>query len=166
VSLLAVALGSACLETVYDIQTDEFLVRVPPSSKDIVTIDSGKIELPTKLGTDKTVDSSTLQLIAANLNLENSVVVDISGATSLNPNVFDEIATGIHLEPGEVRAIKVVQTEPDDVLVTATQSDWVNIRFNSTSTVPGIGALEFLFTIRVLAHKETPGTGAGTLIFY
>lgn len=161
-----VTLISACLETVYDIQTDEFLVRVPASRKDSVTIDSGRIELPTKLGTDKTVDSSTLQLIAANLNPENSVVVDISGASSLNPNVFDPIATGIQLEPGEARAIKVVQTEPDDVLVTATQSDWVNIRFHSSSPQPGIGEIEFLFTIRVLAHKETPGTGPGTLIFY
>lgn len=161
-----VALGSACLETIYDIQTDEFLVRVPASSKVNVTIDSGRIDLPTKLGTDKTVDSSTLELIAVNLNPENSVVVDISGATSLNPNVFDPIVTDIHLEPGETRAIRVVQTEPDDVLVTATQSDWVNIRFNSTSPLPGIGELVFRFTIHVLAHKETPGTGPGTLIFY
>ena len=42
----------------------------------------------------------------------------------------------------------------------------MNIRFDSRSPEPGIGELEFRFTIYVLAHKETPGTGAGTLLFY
>lgn len=161
-----VALGVACREVVYDILTNERLVRVPRSSRDEITIDTGRIELPSKLGTDKTIDSATLNLTGTNLNLENAVDVDISAASSNNPNVFGEIATGFHLEPGETRSITVVQTEPDDPLVSASQSDAVNIRFDSTSPAPGIGEIEFRFTIRVLAHKDTPGTGAGTLIFY
>lgn len=160
------ALGVGCREVVYDILTNERLVRVPRSSRNEITIETGRIELPSKLGTDKTIDSATLNLTGTNLNLENSVDVDISASSSNNPNVFGEIASGFHLEPGETRSITVVQTEPDDPLVTASQSDAVNIRFVSTSPVPGVGELEFRFTIRVLAHKDTPGTGAGTLIFY
>jgi hypothetical protein len=105
-------------------------------------------------------------LTATNLNLENPVVVDIAVASSLNPNVFGEVTSGLRLDPGETRSIAVVQTGPDDPLVTASQSESVNIRFESTSPRPGIGEIEFRFTIHVLAHKETPGTGAGTLIFY
>jgi hypothetical protein len=165
-AVAAAVLGMACREVVYDILTNERLVRVPRSSRNEITIETGRIELPSKLGTDKTIDSSTLNLTGTNLNLENAVDVDISAASSNNPNVFGEIATGFHLEPGETRSITVVQTEPDDPLVTASQSDAVNIRFDSTSQVPGVGELEFRFTIRVLAHKDTPGTGAGTLIFY
>jgi hypothetical protein len=165
-AVAAAALGVGCREVVYDILTNERLVRVPRSSRNEITIETGRIELPSKLGTDKTIDSATLNLTGTNLNLENSVDVDISASSSNNPNVFGEIATGFHLEPGETRSITVVQTEPEDPLVTASQSDAVNIRFDSTSPEPGIGEIEFRFTIRVLAHKETPGTGAGTLIFY
>lgn len=164
--LLALALAPACREVVYDILTDERIVRVPVTSRDEFTIDTGRIELPSRLGTDKTIDSATLNLVATNFNLDNPVVVDIFVASSLNPNVFGPIATGIELAPGETRSITVVQTGPEDALVTASQSESVNIRFDSTSPEPGIGEIEFRFTIRVLAHKETPGTGAGTLIFY
>ena len=164
--LFAAALGSACRDVVYDILTNERIVRVPVSSKSQVTIDTGRIELPSRLGTDKTIDSATLNLTATNFNLENAVVVDILAASSLNLNVFGEITTGFRLEPGETRSITVVQTDPEDPLVTASQSESVNIRFDSTSAEPGIGEIEFRFTIHVLAHKETPGTGAGTLIFY
>lgn len=165
-ALLAAALVPGCREVVYDILTDERIVRVPVTSRDQFTIDTGRIDLPSRLGTDKTIDSATLNLTATNFNLENPVVVDISAASSLNPNVFGPIASGVSLDPGETRSITVVQTGPDDALVTASQSESVNIRFDSTSPVPGIGEIEFRFTIRVLAHKETPGTGAGTLIFY
>jgi hypothetical protein len=129
-------------------------------------MDTGRIDLPSRLGTDKTVDSATLNLTATNLNLENAVVVDISVASSLNPNVFGEVTSGLRLDPGETRSIAVVQKDPEDPLVTATQSESVNIRFESRSPQPGIGEIEFRFTIHVIAHKETPGTGAGTLIFY
>jgi hypothetical protein len=112
------------------------------------------------------VDSATLQLTATNFNPDNSVVVDISVASSRNPNVFGEITSGLRIDPGETRAIEVVQTGKQDPLVLATQSESVNVRFASTSPQPGIGEIEFRFTIRVVAHKETPGTGAGTLIFY
>lgn len=165
-ALLAAALVPGCREVVYDILTDERIVRVPVTSRDQFTIDTGRIDLPSRLGTDKTIDSATLNLTAANFNLENPVVVDISAASSLNPNVFGPIASGVSLDPGETRSITVVQTGADDALVTASQSESVNIRFESTSPEPGIGEVEFRFTIRVLAHKETPGTGAGTLIFY
>lgn len=163
---MATALAPGCREVVYDILTDERLVRVPESSRDEFTIDTGRIELPSRLGTDKTIDSATLELTATNFNLENAVTVDISAASSLNPNVFGPIASGIELQPGETRMITVVQTGPEDALVTASQSESVNIRFESNSPAPGIGEIEFRFTIRVLAHKETPGTGAGTLLFY
>ena len=151
---------------IYDILTDERLVRVPRSSRAQVRFETGPITLPTRLGTDKTIDRSTLNLTGTNLNLENPVVVDISVASSNRPNVFGAVATDFHLEPGETRSITVVQTEPDDPLVLAAQSESVNVRFDSTSPEPGIGELEFRFTIHVLAHKDTPGTGAGTLIFY
>ena len=159
-------LASGCREVIYDILTDERLVRVPFSSRDAITMDTGKIELPSRLGTDKTVDSATLLLTATNMHPDNPVVVDISAASSLNPNVFGEITSGLRLDPGEARTIRVVQTDPDDPLVTASQSESVNIRFDSRSPEPGIGELEFRFTIHVLAHKDTPGTGAGTLLFY
>jgi len=83
-----------------------------------------------------------------------------------NPNVFGEITSGLRLDPGETRSIEVVQTGEQDPLVLASQSESVNIRFESSSPEPGIGEIEFRFTIHVVAHKETPGTGAGTLIFY
>lgn len=160
------AVGAGCREVVYDILTDERTVRVPESGKSDITLDTGRIELPSRLGSDKTVDSATLQLTATNFNPENRVVVDISVASSQNPNVFGEITSGLRLGPGETRSIEVVQTSRQDPLVLATQSESVNIRFESTSPEPGIGEIEFRFTIHVVAHKETPGTGAGTLIFY
>jgi hypothetical protein len=163
---LVVVLAPGCQEVIYDILTDERLVRVPASSRDEITMDTGRIELPSRLGTDKTVDSATLLLTATNMNPDNPVVVDISAASSLNPNVFGEITSGLRLDPGETRRVRVSQTDPDDPLVTATQSESVNIRFDSRSPEPGIGELEFRFTIHVLAHKDTPGTGAGTLLFY
>ena len=141
-------------------------MRVPASGKSDITMDTGRIDLPSRLGTDKTVDSATLQLTATNFNADNSVVVDISVASSRNPNVFGEITSGLGLGPGETRSIEVVQTGQQDPLVLASQSESVNIRFESTSPEPGIGEIEFRFTIHVVAHKETPGTGAGTLIFY
>ena len=52
--LFAVALGAGCREVIYDILTDERTVRVPVSSRSQVTIDTGRIDLPTRLGTDKT----------------------------------------------------------------------------------------------------------------
>ena len=164
--LATMAVGAGCREVVYDILTDERTVRVPESSKSDITIDTGRIELPSRLGTDKTVDSATLQLTATNFNPDNSVVVDISVASSRNPNVFGEITSGLRLDPGETRSVEVVQTRKQDPLVLATQSESVNVRFESTSPEPGIGEIEFRFTIHVVAHKETPGTGAGTLIFY
>ena len=164
--LVAAAVATGCREVVYDILTDERSLRVPESSKSDITMDTGRIELPSRLGSDKTVDSATLQLTATNFNPRNRVVVDISVASSQNPNVFGDITSGLRLDPGETRSIEVVQTGKQDPLVLATQSESVNIRFESTSPEPGIGEIEFRFTIRVVAHKETPGTGAGTLIFY
>jgi hypothetical protein len=163
---LVVVLAPGCREVIYDILTDERLVRVPASRRDEITMDTGRITLPSRLGTDKTIDSATLLLTATNLHPDNPVVVAISAASSLNPNVFGEITSGLRLDPGETRTVRVSQTDPDDPLVTATQSEAVNIRFDSRSPEPGIGELEFRFTIHVLAHKETPGTGAGTLLFY
>ena len=169
-SVLAVCLAAlpmaGCQEVIYDILTDERVVRVPASSRDAITMDTGRIQLPSRLGTDKTVDRATLILTATNLHPENRVVVDISAASSLNPNVFGEITSGLRLDAGQTRTVRVEQTLPDDPLVSATQSESVNIRFDSTSPEPGIGELEFRFTIHVLAHKDTPGTGAGTLLFY
>lgn len=164
IALLGLALAG-CLDTVYDITTDRRVVRVPKSNKDTFTVDTGKINLPSKLGTDKTIDSATLDLTGINANVDNPVTVEISAASSLDPNAFGPIAT-FQLGAGETRDIRVVQTDPNDALVLATQSDFVNIRFVSTSPDPGIGEIEFDFTIHVLAHKATPGTGAGTLLLY
>ncbi len=167
--VLAVGLAAltmvGCREVVYDIMTNERLVRVPRTARTEFTIDTGLIELPSKLGTDKTIESSTLELTAINLNAENSVDVVLSSADSQRPNSFREVVS-FSLAPLEERVITVVQTDPEDPLVTATQSDAVNIRFDSTSEAAGLGEIEFRFTIRVLAHKATPGTGAGTLLFY
>jgi len=164
--LAVAAVAAGCREVVYDILTDERTVRVPESGKSDITMDTGRIELPSRLGTDKTVDSATLELTATNFNPDNRVDVDISVASSRNPNVFGEITSGLRLDPGETRSIEVVQTGEQDPLVLASQSESVNIRFESSSPEPGIGEIEFRFTIHVVAHKETPGTGAGTLIFY
>lgn len=154
-----------CLETVYDIETDERLVSVPASQETTFTVDTGRIDLPTKIGTDKTIDSVTLDLQTVNANAENPVTVSISAASSLQPNAFRPIAT-FDVGSGTTRQIRVVQTAPTDALVLAVQSDFVNIRFDSVSPREGIGEIEFRFTIHLLAHKRTPGTGAGTLLFY
>lgn len=164
-ALVAALALLGCREVVYDIITNERIVRVPQTNRTDFTIDTGLIELPSKLGTDKTIDSSTLDLTATNFNATNPVTVTLSSADSRSPNAFREVAT-FSLEPLEEKNIVVVQTDPDDPLVTATQSDAVNIRFESSTTTPGLGEIEFRFTIHVLAHKKTPGTGAGTFIFY
>lgn len=156
---------AGCREVVYDIVTNERIVRVPATGRTEFTVDTGLIDLPSKLGLDKTIDSSTLTLTAMNLNLENPVTVELSSADNRNPNAFREVAV-FDLQAGETREIVVVQTDPDDPLVTATQADAVNIRFHSISPAPGLGEIEFRFTIHVLAHKRTPGTGAGTFLFY
>lgn len=157
---------TGCRRTIFDLVTNERVVRVPENPRrSEFTVDTGRIDLPTKLGTDKTVDSATLLLTAANLNVDNPVQVSISAANSFEPNNFGEIAT-FSLEAAETREIRVVQTDPRDALVLATQSDFINIRFDSTSPAPGIGEIEFRFTVRVLAHKDTPGTGAGSLLFF
>lgn len=155
----------ACMEVVYDIVTDERLVRVPATDQTEFRVETGRIELPTKIGTDKTIDSVTLILSATNLNTENPVTVDISAASSLQPNAFRPVAQ-FQIGADATREIRVVQSQPDDALVLAVQSDFINIRFDSVSPEPGIGEIEFRFTIRLLAHKRTPGTGAGTLLFY
>lgn len=161
-SLLA---ASACMEVVYDITTDERLVTVPATNRLESSVETGRIDLPTKIGTDKTIDSVTLDLSTTNFNAENPVTVTISAASSLAPNAFRPIAT-IEVGADTGRDVRVVQTDPDDALVLAVQSDFVNIRFDAVSPAPGIGEIEFRFTIRLLAHKRTPGTGAGTLLFY
>lgn len=156
----------ACRRTIFDVTTNERTVLVPASPRQTeFSIDTGRIDLPTRLGTDKTVDRSTLNLVAVNLNEENPVTVSMSAANSFEPNNFGPIAT-FSLGPGEERAIEVVQTDPDDALVRATQSTFINIRFDSVSPERGIGEIEFRFTVRVLAHKDTPGTGAGSLLFF
>lgn len=154
-----------CRFTTFDILTSERLVRVPQSSQMRFTIDTGVIELPGSLGRDKTVDSATLNLVASNLHPQNPVSVAITVADVTEPNVFRPVAT-FDLEPRETRELRVVQTRPDDGLVRATQSEGINIRFDSRSPAAGIGEIEFRFTVRVVAHKRTPGTGAGTLLFY
>jgi len=157
---------TACRRTIFDVVTNERVVQVPENPRrSEFTIDTGRIDLPTKLGTDKTIDSATLVLTAANLNVDNPVEVSISAANSFEPNNFGPIAT-FSLDAGETREIRVVQTGPEEALVLATQSDFINIRFDSTSPAPGIGEIEFRFTVRVLAHKDTPGTGAGSLLFF
>lgn len=167
--LLATAVAAislpGCRRTIYDIVTSERIVRVPRSSGTEFTVETGRIALPAQLGTDKVVDSATLEMTATNRNRENRVVVDLSAAVAERPGTFGPIAR-FEIPPGGSREIEVVQSDPGDVLVRATQTDAINIRFDSTSPRPGIGELEFRFTIRVLAHKATPGTGAGTLLFY
>lgn len=164
VALAALAFAG-CREVVYDILTSERVVVVPRLNQVEFTIDTGLIELPSKLGTDKTIDRVTLNLEATNFNAENPVSVEISSADSRQPNAFRRVAA-FSLGPGESGKFTVVQRDPNDPLVTATTSDAVNIRFDSTSPRPGLGEIEFRFTIHVLAHKRTPGTGAGTLLFY
>jgi hypothetical protein len=154
----------ACRRTVFDIVTSERVVRAPRSVRTTFTLDT-RIELPSTLGVDKTVDSSTLDLTTTNFNTTNPVTVALSIADADNPGLFRPVVT-YELASGETRQIRVVQTQPDDALVRATQTDALIIRFDSTSPAPGIGEIEFRFTVRVLAHKETPGTGAGTLLFY
>jgi hypothetical protein len=161
---LAVMAIPACRRTLFDIVTNERVVRGPRSNKTQFTIDS-RVELSTTLGTDKTVDSSTLNLTATNLHPDNPVTVDLSIAEGTQPGLFRPLIR-FDLDPGETRDLQVVQTEPDDALVRAAQAKVLIIRFDSTSPVAGIGELEFRFKVRVLAHKETPGTGAGTLLFY
>ena len=157
---------SACRETFFDILTSERTVIVPESpNRTTFRVDTGRIELPASLGADKTVDSATLLLIATNRNALNPVTVDLTIADSREANVFRPLVT-FTLAAGETREIEVVQTEPDDALVRATQSEAINIRFDSVSPARGIGEIEFRFTVRVLAHKETPGMGPGTLLFY
>jgi hypothetical protein len=148
----------------FDIVTHEVLATVPPSSRSTVTINS-RVELSATLGEDKTVDSATLELNARNFNVDNPVTVDISIADEDQPGLFRPVVT-FDLAPSETRDIEVVQTEPDDALVRASQSSFVNLRFISTSPAPGIGQLEFRFRVRVIAHKSTPGSGPGTLLFY
>jgi hypothetical protein len=154
----------ACRRVVYDIMTSERLVRVPHSSKSTFEIDT-HIEIPETLGEDKTVDSATLDLVASNMNTENPVSVDITIADEDEPGNFRPIIA-FELAAGETRTFQVVQTEPEDALVHATQTKELILRFESVSPSPGIGEIEFRFTVRVLAHKETPGTGPGTLLFY
>ena len=162
-ALVAMAVP-ACRKTLFDIVTSERVVRGPRSNKTQFTIDS-RVELSTTLGADKIVDSSTLDLTATNLNTENPVTVDLTIAEGSQPGLFRPLIK-FDLEPGETRDLQVVQTEPEDALVRAAQAKTLIIRFDSTSPVPGIGELEFRFKVRVLAHKATPGTGAGTLLFY
>lgn len=156
---------AACRLTTFDIVSSERVVRVPQSNGTRFTIDTGAITLPASLGKDKTVDSATLDLTAINFNIANPVMVDIAVADAEEVNVFRPIAS-FELAPGETREIRVVQTGPNDGLVRATQSESINIRFDSRSPEPGIGEIEFRFKVRVLAHKETEGMGAGTLLFY
>ena len=154
----------ACRRTLFDIVTSERVVRGPRSNKTQFTIDS-RVELSTTLGTDKTVDSSTLDLTATNFNTVNPVTVDLSIAEGSTPGLFRPVIR-FDLAAGETRDLRVVQTGPEDALVRAVQSRALIVRFDSKSPVAGIGELEFRFKVRVLAHKETPGTGAGTLLFY
>lgn len=167
--MILLALTSAvagCRKTIFDVITNERVVLVPASPRQTrVTVDTGRIDLPARLGTDKTVESSTLSLTATNLNQENPVTVSMSAANSFDPTDFGPVAT-FSLDAEETREIEVVQTDPDDALVRATQSTFINIRVDSVSPEPGIGELEFRFTVRVLAHKDTPGTGAGSLLFF
>ena len=164
-ALVATGLA-ACRETFFDIVTSERIVTVPSSpNRTTFRIDTGRIELPASLGEDKTVDRATLLLIATNRNVTNPVTVDLSIADSRETNVFRPLST-FTLEPNETREIEIVHTQPEDALVRATQSKSINIRFDSTSPARGVGEIEFRFTVRVLAHKETPGMGPGTLLFY
>ncbi len=153
-----------CRKVVFDIVTTERTVRTPQSGKEEFVLDT-RIELPTTLGVDKTVDSATLDLSATNFNLDNPVTVDLTIADNEAPGFFRPIIL-FELQPGETRQFHIVQTAPDDGLVRASQTKSLTLRFDSVSPQPGIGELEFTFSVRILAHKETPGTGAGTLLFY
>lgn len=164
-ALVLVPVLFACRETVFDILTNERIVRVPSSTQREFTIDTGAIDLPASLGADKIVDSATLNLTATNFNAVNPVTVIIAVASGDRPNQFGPVTT-FDLAVGETRLLQVVQTNPGDALVRATQSEAINVRFESVSPEKGIGEIEFQFTVRVLAHKNTPGTGPGTLLFY
>ncbi|HUP01052.1 MAG TPA: hypothetical protein VM737_05970 [Gemmatimonadota bacterium] len=111
------------------------------------------------------MDSATLDLRAVNENAENAATIAISVADSRRPNAFGPVAT-FDLAAGEAREIRIVQRDPGDALVRAVQSEAINVRFESRSTRPGIGEIEFRFTVRVRAHKETDGTGPGIFLFY
>lgn len=167
VAVLVAALGllPGCRQTLFDIVTSERVVRIPPIGGRAFTIDTGPIELPASLGVDKTIDSATLNLTASNDHADNPVTVAIAVADSRRPNAFGPLAT-FELAAGETRALTIVQREPNDPLVRAVQSRAINIRFDATSPEEGIGEIAFRFTVRVRAHKETPGTGPGTLFFY
>ena len=141
------------------------MVLIPRSSLNRFTVDTGSITLPASIGKDKTVDSATLDLLATNFNPRQPVDVAMSIADAEERNVFRPIASFL-LDKGEARQLRIVQTGPDDSLVRATQSESINIRFEARSPAAEIGEIEFRFTIRVIAHKKTPGTGAGTLLFY
>lgn len=151
--------------TTYDIRSDERLVQIPRTFFTRFVVETGAITLPASLGKDKTVDSATLDLEATNFNPQHPVSVDITVADAEAPNLFRPVAS-FDLDAGETRVLQIVQTGPGDGLVRASQSESINIRFDARSPAPEIGEIEFRFTIRVLAHKETPGTGAGTLLFY
>jgi hypothetical protein len=140
-------------------------VRIPRSIFNRFTVETGIITLPASLGRDKIVDSAILELEAANFNERHPVSVEISVADAQEPGRFRSIAS-FDLAIRETRALRVVQTGAADGLVRATQSESINIRFDARSPGAEIGEIEFRFTIHVLAHKRTPGTGAGTLLFY
>ncbi len=161
----AVALVGGCRLTMFDVVTSERLVRVPEVSGREFTVETGAIDLPASLGADKIVDSATLNLTAANLNAVNPVTVSIAVADSRQPNAFGPVTT-FSLAAGEMRDLAIVQREAADALVRAVQSEAINVRFESHSPEDGIGEIEFRFTVRVRAHKDTPGTGPGTLLFY
>ncbi len=165
VVLVALTGLAACRETLFDIVTNERTVGVPATSGAEFTIETGPIDLPASLGEDKTVDSATLDLVATNHNVANPVTVAISVADARSPNAFGPVGT-FDLAAGETRQMEIVQRGAGDALVRASQSQSINVRFESASPAPGLGALEFRFKVRVLAHKDTPGTGAGTLLFY
>lgn len=160
-----IAAMPACRRVVYDIVTNERLTVVPFSDETVVSIDTGAIDLPSKFGPDKTIDFVTMDLEAINFHQENPVTIEISTANKDQPNAFRHVTT-FSVEAGGTRQIRVTQTEPDDALVTATQSDAVNVRFVATSPRVGVGRIELRYTFRVLAHKSTPGTGAGSFLFY
>ena len=159
------SVGTGCRETLYDIVTSERIVRVPNVSGREFVLETGPIELPATLGEDKVVDSATLNLTTINGNARNGVTVAISVADSRRPNAFGPVAA-FDLAAAETREIRIIQTEPGDALVRASQSEAINIRFESRSANDGIGEIEFRFTVRVLAHKDTPGWGPGIFLFY
>lgn len=164
VLLVALATG-ACRLTMYDITTSERTARVPQTTQNSFTIDTGVIRLPAKLGKDKTVDSATLDMIATNFHPANPVTVDIAVADAEAINVFRPVAS-FDIAAGQTRELRIVQTGPGDGLVRATQTESINIRFESLSPAPGLGEIEFRFRVRVVAHKRTSGMGPGSLLFY